>query len=433
MRVADSTVRLPGERDPHYMRNAIAFAADAALFHTAINFISISTVLAAFLALLTDSEVVIGIASGILSSAWLLPQLFVAGIASRQKRMLPMLIKAAFLSRPLLFPLALFVTLMADTRPTLTLVVTVAAIFLFFVGDAFASVPWFDLLGRILPPRRRGRVQGIGQIVGGVGGVLAGIVVREILGNPVRFPFPGNYGLLFAIGGGVFMLSGVAVLFIQEPDEPREVTEKVSLGQVFRSMPRVLADDRPFLVLVITKIVAAFSGIASTFYVLYATRELGFTLADTGLFVSAQVTGGILAGLLLGYLQDKWGPRVHMRVVMILAGAVPILALLARPLAGVSMAALTAVYLTLYFVHGVGVGSMGWPFFNWILEYAPEARRPVYIGMLNTLSATAMLAPMIGGAIVRGISYQAVFVVGVCIAAVALLLTRWLPSTRQGE
>jgi MFS family permease len=416
---------------PHYVRNATALALDTAFFHTALNFISTTTVLLTFLATLTRSEVWIGVASGIIGSAWLLPQLLVAGMAARQTRMKPMLVKAVWYTRPILLPLALAVWWLAPQRPSLVFGITVLAVFIFFVGDAFASVPWFALLGRVLPPRRRGRVIGAGQVLGGLGGVGAGMVVRQILGNPQQFAYPGNYALLIVIGLLIFTLSSVAVLFIREPERPAATEIAPPLGQLMRSMPALLAGDRPFRRLVITKLLLGFTGLSSSFFVLYATHRLGFQAADTGYFITAQVIGGVVAGLLLSYVQDKWGPLRHMRIMMVIALMPPICALLAGFGHGRWPETTGPLYMALYFFFGVAWSSMSWPFFNWMLEYAPDERRPLYIGLTNTLGALTMIAPAIGGLLVRYVSYPAAFAASIGFALVAMALSFGLPSTRQ--
>jgi hypothetical protein len=74
----------------------------------------------------------------------------------------------------------------------------------------------------------------------------------------------------------------------------------------------------------------------------------------------------------------------------------PIIALITQPLAGALGQAALYPYLALYFFMGLELGSIGWPFFNWVLEYAPETWRPIYIGLLNTFAALVMLAPTLG-------------------------------------
>ena len=415
----------------YYTRNAWAFVLDMGLFHVAMNFLGSTTVLPSFVATLTESEVIVGLASGIMTGAWMLPQLFVASYVGRLRYKKPFILRTAFLSRPILFVLALVIWQFGSSAPTLTLVATLVLIFLFFAFDAVGSVPWFDLLARALPTRRRGRVQGLAQVLGGIGGLGAGAIVRYVLSDKSALPFPASYASLFAMGGSVLMVSASALFFIHEP-EPKTRTDNV-LGprEILRSLPRLVVRDRPFMRLIIVRLVSGFVGVASAFYVLNATRNLGFGPEDTGLFVSAQVVGGLAAGLGIGFVQDRWGPLVHIRLITLISVLPPIIALLSGPLAPILGEATIYLYLLVFFFVGFYMGNVGWPYFNWILEYAEESRRPLYIGTSNTLGALLMLAPTLGGWIVNVKSYTAAFWTAMAFAIVGLLMSLSVPSTRR--
>jgi len=392
-------IQIPEPLPPNYAWNAWAFAADSALFSVGMSFISATTVLPSFMAALTDSEVIVGLASGLMAGGWLLPQLFVASAVSRLPRKRPLMVRAAWLSRPLLLLLALL-------------------------------IPWFDLLAKALPHRRRGRILGISQVLAGLGGVGVGMIVRYVLSEGSPWGFPENYALLFGLGGVAFMASTVALTCIREPESAFPAKAVPSLGQVFASLPRILLGDRPFLRLIVTRLLGGFAGMASAFYILYAVRKLGFGVETTGLFVSAQVLGSLVAGLMMGVIQDHWGPLVHIRAAIGLSVLPPILALGAAPLLSILGGGTLYLYLLVYFFLGIYAGASGWPFFNWIMEHAPEAQRPLYIGLINTLGAVMMFAPALGGAVVRAFSYQAAFIAAALFAIAAYALSLSLPSTR---
>ena len=414
-----------------YRRNAIAMALDSSLFFMAMSFVGTTTVLPAFLATLTESELVIGVGSGITRGAWLLPQLLVAGLVTRLTHRKPLIVGAAWASRPILPLIAFIVWRYSAVAPNTTLIVVLSLFFLLFVVDAVVSVPWFDHMARTIPPERRGIVIGTGQVMGGLGGIGAGALVAYVLSEQSRWGYPENYALVFGIGGALLMLSAVAISFLSNPEcKPKEGEHTPTLRETLASLPGILTEDRPFRRLVAVQLLAGFVGVSSAFYILYAQRVLAFGEAEIGLFVSAQVVGSVSAGLLLGYIQNRWGPLIHVRIQIIIGLLPPILALLSGPASLVSYEAARAVYLALYFVLGVYIGGFSWPFFNWILEYAPEPRRPLYIGLMNTLTATTMLAPALGGWIVSAVSYPAVFALALTFAALALGTSVGLPSTR---
>jgi len=413
-----TTSPVTAEQEPsYYRRNFWAFACDIGMFYLAMSFVSASTVIPSLFAELTHSEIVIGLATGLINVAWLLPQLLVASWTARLSRVHRFFTTFAFISRPLWFFMAGVIALLGTSRPTLTLVLVTGLIFVFYVLDAFVSVPWFDLLGIGLPERRRGRVQGMAQIIGGVAGIFAGALVRYILSDDCRIGFPGNYALLFTIAAVVLMVGAVAIALIHEPRGKQRQSGHTSARAILRQLPGLVHRDSRFLRLITLRIIAGAVVLANAFYVLYGLRELGFARADTGLFVSAQIAGSLAAGLLIGLVQDRWGPVALMRVNIGLSIIPPALALLAAPVQALVGGDVLYLYLLLYFALGLFSTNIGWAYFNWILEYAPEERRALYIGTINTAAAALMLAPTIGGLIVRLISYQAAFIAAMVIAA----------------
>lgn len=429
-----ATQRLPVEEQalpPNYAWNVRAFALDISMFTVGISFVSTTTVLPSLIARLTDSAVIVGLAGGLTSGAWLLPQLVVASAITRMPRKRPVVVRTAWLTRPFLLLIALAIWLFGQRQPSLALAGVLVGFTAFYLFDAVVSVPWFDLLGRAIPAQRRGRLLGTAEILGGLGGIGVGVAVRFILGESSPWPFPSNYALLFVAASFFLVFSSIGLTCIREPEVSASTATVPSLREVIGLLPRILVHDHPFLKLVAVRVLAGFATLASSFYVLYATKALGFGLQATGDFVSAQVVGSLTAGLLMSSLQDRLGPLVHLRTMLAMMALPPLIALGMGPLHRLWGQGVFYPYLLIYFFLGVSTASIGWPYFNWILEYSEEARRPLYIGLMNTLGAITMLAPTVGGWIVSTVSYPAAFVAGLAFAVVGLMISLALPSTRR--
>ncbi|MCE5259382.1 MAG: MFS transporter, partial [Chloroflexi bacterium] len=364
----------------NYKHNALVIGGESTLFSTGISFISASTVIPTLVAQLTNSPVLVGLAAGLPSGAWLLPQLFVAAWIARFRRKKPVVVGACFASRPFFILIGLAVGFFGNSRPGLALAALIICQVLFYIGDAVASVPWFDLFAKTIPPRRRGRVLGISQITGGIGGILVGIAVRYILGSNGPWPYPWNYASLFFFAGGILLIG--AFLLSQVREEPSELPDDTppSIGQVLASIPDILHNDRPFCLMLVIRLVAGFISIATAFYVIYATKSAGLDSGVTGLFLSAQVVGTLIAGMLMSTLQDRFGVVVYMRVIIAVAALPPILALITGLFSQQLGSAVIYPFLVIFCLLGIYLNSIGWPFFGWILEHAPEHKRPLYIG-----------------------------------------------------
>ena len=430
---AERSALFESQPPAHYAWNFMAFVLDSSLFTVGMSLIGTTTILPALISRLTPSPVAVGLASGVASGGWLLPQLLVASAVAGMRRKKPVVVWAAWLSRPLFFLLGWLVWQYAVSSPRWTLAALIGILGLFYVMDAVVSVPWFDLLAKAIPSRRRGRVIGTSQVLGGLGGMAVGVAVRYILSDESPWAYPQNHAILLMAAAAVFLASAVGLTMLREP-AGKEVSGPVpTFRQVLRGLPPLLRGDRSFSRLVIVRILAGSVTVASSFFVLHASGIGGLPLAATGLLVTAQVSGSLAAGLLMTYVQDRLGPLAHIRIIISLAGLPSLIVLLAGPfLAGCGGAALY-VYLVVFFLLGISLSSLGWPFFNFILEYAAEEQRPLYIGTINTLAALVMLAPPFGGWLLRTFSYPVLFAVALALAASALTLSMRLPSTRRAK
>ena len=416
---------------PHYHWNFALLVMDSALFSVAMSFVGTTTVFPSLLVRLGASEVLVGAASGWMSGAWLLPQLFVAGAVARMPYKQPVMIRGAWLSRPLFAVMALVILFNALPRPSLTIATVLVCFTVFWVGDAIVSIPWYEMIGKAVPAQRRGRMLGLSQVLGAVGGIGAGFLVRYVLSDNGPWAFPANYSLLFAFACVSMLGAATMLTLLREPASTLSATERPTTRQVLAMLPRILMEDHPFRRLISIRLCAGFISMANAFYVLYATRKLGFGIETTGLFISAQVVGSLTAGLVTGTVLDRYGPLVHARTMICIAALPPLLGLAMGPLYVLLGPATFYPYLLLYFFLGLYLSSLSYPFINYILEYVGEGRQALYIGMNNTINALTMLAPAFGGWLVKNVSYPAVFATAISFAVLAFLLALGLPNTRS--
>jgi hypothetical protein len=138
-------------------RNFVALAGDIIFFGIGMSFASQSTVLPSFLAKLTSSPAIIGLASTFASGAWLLPQMFAANAITGKPVRKPWVMGFGSASRCLFFAIIPLVLLLGPSRPTAVLIFFFTFYTLFWVFDGIASVGWLDILGKCLTvPSARG-------------------------------------------------------------------------------------------------------------------------------------------------------------------------------------------------------------------------------------------------------------------------------------
>jgi MFS family permease len=415
-------VNEPDALPPHQRWNFVAFLVDYACFGIAFTFISPDSVMPAFVGQLTDSAPVIGLIGTVFTGGWLLPQLAAARLINDKPRKKPYML-AGLSGRILLWVIALGLWAGLARYPTAMLTLFFVCLGLWAATDGVASVAWFDIMARAIPLKRRGRLIGAGQVIGGMAGVGVGALVGLIL---TQRPFPNDYALIFTLAGAALVPSVIALVLIREP--PPEETNPQTNDQVKGGWLNLLVIDPAFRHLIACRLLVGMMTLATPFYVVHADDVLHLPQSVIGQFVSARMLAGVVASILLGLVSERWGPRYVARIGSAAAAIGPLFALVAH-LAGSGW--LVQAYPFVYVALGVVNSSWMLGFFNYLLEIAPEGMRPAYIGLGNTIMGVLTLAPMAGGWLLETTSYTTLF--GVTAAAVTLgfLLTLGLKPPQQ--
>ncbi|MEP7199639.1 MAG: MFS transporter [Chloroflexota bacterium] len=404
----------------------LAFACDYVAWSVGMAFIGTTTVMPTFVRHFTDSSAVIGLINVIQTGGFLVPQLIVSNLIAHHTRKKPVMIGAGLLYRYLPWLFALFLALNPTTPGAIMLSVFYLGYVLFNIGDAVATVPWFDIMGKSVPPSRRGRMMGSAQIVAGVLAIGAGQLVTRIL-SPDGPPFPYNYALCFAIAGTGVMLSWVASFFVHEVIQPVAET-RLAFNEYLPALARVLRYDTNFRRVTLARLIGGMANMALPFYIIFGTDQLRFASETIGLFVSAQVIGGLLAGTVLGFLSERSGSKAVIIASLAIQMLAPLLALLVF-FGGAMFGTLTPwVYALVFVAVGVGQSSGILGFISYVLELAPPQERVTYVGLTNTLSGLLLFAPLIGAAAIQFVSYTGMFTL-----VIALLLTSLVIAVRLVE
>jgi len=416
------------EAERNFVWNAVWFTADYVAYGVATSFLNQSTVLPTFVSQLTDSTVLLGLVATIQSGGWLLPQVVVAGLVAGKPRKRPYLLRAAAVSRPIYLALAVFIFLVGAGNPVLLLAALYVALSAFAIADGCLSVAWYDIWGKAIPPNRRGRLLGLGQILNGPAGILVGGLVALILADPA-LPFPRNYAALFALAGVVFAFDFVALALLREPALPLPAGPQPH-GSFLRLVLPILRRDSRFARLVALRLAFGVGMMVFPFYIVHARKALGFGPEYVGAFLSCQILGGVLAGFAYGQVADRRGPRAVVRLGLLVAFLCPGLALLTHfasaALGPLAFYAVAAIFVGI----GASFSSMMIGFTNYILEIAPATDRSTYTGLYNTINGALLVVPLLAGWFLEVASYPALFGVVLAVIAVAGVGSLDLPEPR---
>jgi len=415
-------VKTEGAHTPHLRFNFAMGLIHGILFQAGMAFSEPMSVLPVFLGHFTSSRTMIGVFSALISGGGVFPQFFVANKVERRRRKKPVLLWAIWV-RMACWGILAGITYfwIASKDPLVLLIVFIVLLFTFSFCGGVASIPFFDIWSKAIPPTLRGRFFGHRQFWGGLMAVGAGYVVKRILGN-ANLTFPENYALLFSLSFIFIGLSYVGLSSVREPEgQPNQ--EKRNFRSFLKESVSILWKDKNFGWFMLVRLTASFSSLAMPFYVLYATTELGISINQVGIFVAARMVGAIISNLLWAQLSDHIGNRIVIVLCTVIGTLVPLLAILAHSVGGMLM---VIVFVLIGF--SISGGIIGYK--NYLLEIAPEPSRPAYLSLDGTLFGAMMFLPILGGVIADAFSYRTVFMLVLVVLTTASLLSLRLKAVR---
>ncbi len=410
-----------------YRRNFLALLGDYIGFGLAMTFVGFTTTVPAYIARLTSSKVLVGLFTTVSDGAWLLPQIFFANLLLDKPRKKPYILLGGAIGRPLLFLYAAGLALGLARYPVLALGLLFAVQAIFLGSDAMAAVAWFDLLAKAMPEERRGRLIGVGQVLNGLLAVGAGAVIARLLGESGP-PFPQNYAAIFALGGFFLFFSLASLLFVVEPEEP-VVEKRPSWRSYFLHLFRTLAEDRLFRRVIVVRLLAGFDLLASGFYILFATNELGLPPSTVGVYAAVQTVGSIVASIAFGALSEKAGSHRVVQAATAMGLAAPLIGLVLFLLGVRGGTVLAVVYAPVFFIVGAVGSAYMLGYVDLVLRLSPAIDRPTYVGLFNTAGGLLVGLPTLGGAILQNTSYGVLFGVVAIAVGISHILSWSLPKT----
>jgi MFS family permease len=428
MTVPDPQPLSPSSRERIYRRNFPFFLADSILFTVAISIIGSATVIPDFVRRLTDSEILIGLASTLFTVGFTLPQLFIARHIVRYARKKWWFVGPNIPVRFVILIFAGIIMWLGAERPGLVLLAFFICYSIAAFGDGLVGVPWADLAGTSLNNRWRARMFGLTTAITGVTMLLLAPLMGAILGDSGP-GFPYNYAILFGISGLIFAISIVPGLFFHELPGGKAREKLPTFGEFLPDLGRVLRDDGPFRAFMTTQMLTSLFMMATPFYIGYATVRLGLSSAVAVPVLLAMQTAGSIGGAVLYTWLGVRNNVMYMRLALAGAALLPISALLAGVVGPLPL------YIG-FLISGLATGSnLLSCYLNWLVGYANPDQRPIYVGLSNTAAAlVSIVAPIIGGAIVQSLGYRPLFSTSLLIALTALFVSvRYLRNTLPRE
>ncbi len=406
----------------HYKRNFILGISNGIFFNIGLAFLSGSTVLPIFMAHLTDSKILIGLATSIENIGWHLPQLFVAAATIHYSRQLGVYTRAAILRSIAFLGIVVAVFALGEKNNDLLLVLFFFLFTFFAVSGGLAAVSFMDIVGKTIPANKRGTYFGMRMFIGGGLAALSGILVKKILGE---YPFPVNFGLLFSLALVTVIIGLGSFAMVKEPVLANQRPHK-SLKENCREAFSLFQTDATYKLLFLVRITIGAFSLAYPFYILYAQKTLNIKPEAAGIFLSFEMLGYLVSNILWAYLSN----RINNRLVLLLSAVCsvfpPVIALTnwlwPLPL---------GLYALAFFFLGATNSGLFVGFFNYLLEIAPEEKRPLYVGFIHTVIFPTYFLSTLGGIIIQLTNFRVLFALTLFLALVSVYLSYRLLKLRK--
>ncbi len=396
------------------------------LFQIGEAFIDGSTVVALLVSRLTDRNGLVGLAVSLQELGWYLPQILTIHVLERRSKRLPIYAVAGAVRVLGLAIVTAGLFVFGDRDPPLTLATFFTGFTLYAFAGGFAAVSFYDVVSRTMPLERLPRLWAVRLFFGGALAAAVGPLIVPLLGLP---SFALRFGTLFAIGTAFIALGIYAFLRCREPAV--EVSKKaLAMGAHLKESLRVAWRDPAFRALYASRVALAAAGMATPFFVVFATKTLGLPVAATAGVLIAKLVGFVGSNLWWTRVAVGRGHRSLMRRVAVVAALAPATALVAA----IAPEALRAPLVALAFaLAGASVSGTSIAFQSLLIGIAPVARRPSYVGWMNSVVGPATALPALAGVMIDAVGEVPLYVLTIGCAGVAWVVSGGLPQKAVAE
>jgi len=393
-----------------------------AAFHMATAFADPYAVIPLFLAGFTESRALVGLVVSLVGAVGVVPQLGMSRQLRRNPRSARAFMLAAIWTRCGVWGAIALIALLMPVRSLWILIMFVFLISIYSLGGGVAVLPFKQVITDTISPERRSTFFGRRLLIGGILAVLAGVAVTHVLGSEALV-WPRNYGILFALSFAGLAAAYTAMSRLRFAQQAGKL-QSASLPSLRKEVTGAFREYPILKRLIAVRLLSGGLPLVLPFLTLYATREVGLSLAWVGVYVAARQAGVILSNL--GWI--PLGNRLGTRAVILSGLGLAVLSF------AVILVSKSAIALAVAFgLAGAGMSAMTVGFSGYILELGTPEVRPLLFAMEDTFLMPLYFMPLLGGWLVDGYGYRPAVLVGGALLLAAFACACTLCEPRRGD
>jgi MFS family permease len=255
---------------------------------------------------------------------------------------------------------------------------------LFSLSRGLSSVASKDVMGKTIPKKRRGRLNGYSTSISGALVILAGLYMISKSDQSLGISF---YAYLIFFASFLWIIGAVVYSYIREA--PGETTGR---GNAFReAIARLdlLKSDKPFRNFVISRSLLLCSALTAPFYVVLAQDFLGKELHMLGLFILANGIASSISAIVWGRMADRSSKNVMVKAALItsLLGVAMFIVITWIP----TVRNMSWLYPAAFFVLGIAHSGVRLGRKTYIVDMAGGNKRTDYVAVSNTVIGIVLL------------------------------------------
>jgi len=280
------------------------------------------------------------------------------------------------------------------------------------------------LQGKLIVAQWRGRLLAVSSLIGCSLAICAAyfLLPRWLQEGAER------YALVFGSTSFFFAISALVIPAFREPEDAK-ISDGIPFSEFAFSSAKLIFRHKNFRRFIYTTLLYYVSMLLFHHYTVFGIETLGIESKDFVQLLIAQNFVNAIGSLVMGLIADRYGNRIVLRLLITIAGCVPLIAM------GVSKLP-ADIGIRFYWLVFALIGFTPVTqriITNYILEISSVEQHPQYLGTLNVIQMLPLLTGPIIGWIIDRASFEPVFIACSVLIFAGALMTFRIDEPRLGE